>query len=126
MNRWIFLFLGFTLFFSASCTADQLPEPAESVCDGLVPDYELDILPIIETSCAYSGCHLGGAPGVYNSYANLLADLESGRFRNRVIELRSDPILGMPPNYSPSGRPRTLTPEELFLVTCWLEAGYPN
>ncbi len=126
MNHWTLLLGGFFLLLSYGCTADKLPEPAASLCNGLVPDYEQDILPIIESSCAYSGCHLGGAPGIYNSYANLLPDLESGRFRNRVIELRSDPNLGMPPNYAPIGRPRMLTEDELFLVSCWLEAGYPE
>ncbi len=126
MKYWILFFSLIGLFAVGSCNKDQLPEPPVSDCQDLVPDYEQDIVPIIEASCAYSGCHLGGAPGVYNSYANLLPDLESGRFRNRVIELRSDPNLGMPPNYSPPGRPRILTESELSLIQCWLEAGFPE
>lgn len=126
MKYWIFFFCILGLYISSSCTADELPEPLTSDCQGLVPNYVQDIVPILEASCAYSGCHLGGAPGIYDSYNNLLPDLESGRFRNRVIEMRNDPVLGMPPNYSPEGRPKMLTEDELLLISCWLEAGFPE
>lgn len=117
---WIFVIL------IAGCTTDELPEPDPSDCAGPAPDYETDIRPIIEQSCAYSGCHLGGAPGVYNSYNNLLPDLESGLFRSRVIDLRNDPNNGMPPDYAPSDRPADLTADEIQLIDCWLQAGFPE
>lgn len=124
MKYWILFF--YIIGLCTSCATDELPEPPLSDCQGIVPDYELDIVPIIEASCAYSGCHLGDAPGLYNSYANLLPDLENGRFRNRVIDMRSDPLVGMPPNYAPDGRPRMLTEDQLLLISCWLEAGFPE
>ncbi len=109
-----------------SCTNDALPEPSEVPCieEGLT--YEEDVRPIIEETCAYSGCHLGGAPGVYNSYDGLLQDLEDGSFRDRVITQREDPNVGMPPDYAPADRPVDLTEEELTIISCWLEAGYPR
>lgn len=119
---------GLILFAIAmsSCTSDALPEPVELPCNGDSFTYETDIRPIIEQSCAYSGCHLGGAPGLYNEYSGLVPVLESGRFQQRVILQRDDPSVGMPPNYAPEGRPLDLLPEQLEMISCWLEAGYPR
>ncbi|MEM9928759.1 MAG: hypothetical protein AAF840_02970 [Bacteroidota bacterium] len=118
--------LCFALFLTAACTADQLPEPVVLPCDGVTPTYEADVREIVERTCAYSGCHLGGAPGIYDSYQGLLPDLESGLFRQRVIDRKDDPVFGMPPNYAPSDREVDLTAAEIMLITCWLEAGHPE
>ena len=115
-----------TIITIGGCTKDALPEPEPSLCDGSTPTYEVEVRPIIESSCAYSGCHLGGAPGLYNNYDGLLSSLEDGTFRQRVIAQKDDPNVGMPPNYSPSDRPQDLTPEELNVIECWLEAGFPR
>ncbi|MBC6995785.1 hypothetical protein QWY85_17780 [Neolewinella lacunae] len=120
-----FFFPTLVLVFAA-CTRDALPEPTAANCEGEVPTYAADVEVIIENTCAYSGCHLGGAPGIYNSYEGLLNDLQDGSFRERVITLREDPNLGMPPDYSPADRPRNLTEAELLIISCWLEAGFPN
>lgn len=121
-----FLSLAIGILSLPSCTADELPEPMETPCDGEMLTYEEDIRGIIEQTCAYSGCHLGGAPGVYIDYNGLLSDLESGRFRERVVEQRDNPTVGMPPEYAPEGRPKELTERQLQMITCWLEAGYPQ
>lgn len=120
------LILLLTTFVFASCTTDQLPEPEPGDCDNVTATYSTDIQPIIEQTCAYSSCHLGAAPGVYDSYAGILPVLESGEFRNRVIDMRSDPVVGMPPDDVPSGRRSDLTPDEIDLINCWLEAGFPE
>lgn len=119
-------FLPLLVLVFAACTRDALPEPVEATCDGEVPTYVADVEIIIENTCAYSGCHLGGAPGIYNTYEGLLGDLQSGSFRERVLTLREDPNLGMPPDYSPADRPQDLTEAELLTITCWLEAGFPK
>lgn len=119
------IFSYFLLF--SQCTADQLPEPqALTNCDDLSLNYQNNIAPIIENSCAYNGCHLGTAPGIFESYEGLLGVLDKGWFMERVITLKDDPNLGMPPNYAPAERPKDLTEEELQLIRCWVEAGYPN
>jgi len=63
---------------------------------------------------------------LYNSYEGLLSDLESGLIRERVIARKDDPNVGMPPNYAPEGRAEDLTPEQLMIITCWLDAGHPE
>ncbi|NBC09988.1 MAG: hypothetical protein GVY26_22595 [Bacteroidetes bacterium] len=115
-------------FVPSACTTDRLPEPMLSeTCADTVPTYEGRIKSIIETNCAYAGCHLDGtAPGVYTSYEGLLPNIESGSFRQRVIVEREDPNRGMPPDYAPDGQPKDLTEEELELIECWLDSGYPE
>jgi len=123
---WSLTLLFVALFLLDSCTADALPEPVELPCDDFTPTYEADVREIVERTCAYSGCHLGGAPGLYNEYEGLLSSLESGLFRQRVISTRQDPTVGMPPDYAPEGRAKDLTDDELITITCWLEAGHPK
>ncbi|PHI21545.1 hypothetical protein CEQ90_01655 [Lewinellaceae bacterium SD302] len=110
----------------AACTTDALPEPEITPCDGIEPTYIDDIRPIIEASCAYAGCHLGDAPGIYVDYEGMLPNLESGLLRERTIDLQDDDVFGMPPEYAPEDRPRSLTEEELLLIDCWLTAGFPE
>ena len=114
------------LLLYSACTADQLPEPEVGACGNIEPTYTQDIRPIIESSCSYSGCHLDGTSGNFQSFAGLRLYLEDGSFRNRVISLREDETLGMPPNYAPADRPQDLTDEELDLIGCWLAAGFPE
>lgn len=110
------------------CTSDKLPVPVlGATCTDTIPVYDPQIRQIIEEACGYSGCHLDGtAPGVYSSYQGLLPNIESGAFRNRVLQLQDDPNQGMPPDYAPEGRPRNLTSEQLDLIECWLDSGYPE
>ncbi len=101
----------------------MLPES----CMDSIPTYEGSIKAIIDNSCAYSGCHLdGSAPGVYTTYSGLESVVESGIFREKVVNLRDDPYLGMPPDLVPEGRPRDLTQQELELIQCWLENDHPE
>ncbi len=111
---------------AAACTSDQLPEPTAAECGDITPTYTQDIRPIIEASCAYSGCHLDSSPGRFDTYAGLLPYLEDNTFRQRVIVNRSNPTIGMPPDFAPSNRPQDLTAEQFSAIECWLDGGYPE
>jgi hypothetical protein len=127
MNYRAITLLAASLFLTSyACTADALPEPQVGACDNIEPTYAQDIQPIIENSCAYSGCHLDGSDGNFQSFAGLRPYLEDRSFRTRVISEREDDIRGMPPNYAPANRPQDLTLEELDLINCWLAAGFPE
>lgn len=115
-----------TIILLTACTTDALPEPVELPCDDVMPTYVTDVQPIIEATCAYSGCHLGTAPGIYTSYEGLLPQLDAGSFRERVITMQADQNLGMPPNYAPNDRPQDLTEDQLKTIECWLDAGFPR
>lgn len=122
----IYLFFLSPLFFN-NCAADKLPEPEPpTFCDTTVTSYNLNIKPIIDNNCAYSGCHLDSpvAPGNYSSYAGMEVFLSS--FEERVIFSKDDEEHGMPPFYAPEGRAQDLTEGELELMTCWIEAGFPE
>jgi len=93
--------------------------------------YEKDIKPILEKSCAYSGCHSGGTTaGKYipasaknfTSYADLKTSIDNGKLNDRAI-VRGD----MPsPQYTPEGYPKTLSQEEKDKISCWIDAGAPE
>ena len=88
-------------------------------------------------SCAYFGCHVdnGVSPATnFHSYEGLsnyllLAD-NMAEFRSRVLEdLKDNTILGMPPDLSPTypnSMKDNLTQEELEIIECWLDAGFPE
>jgi hypothetical protein len=122
---WITLTL-LTITFMVSCTTDQLPEPMEADCGAETPTYSNEIKFIIDESCAYSGCHLDSSPGRFDNYGGLLPYLEDNTLRQRVLIQRGDPVAGMPPNNAPDGRAKDLTEEQLTMIECWLDAGFPE
>ena len=109
-----------------SCTSDQLPEPMVADCEMNAPTYTVEIKPIIDESCAYSGCHLDSSPGRFDSYNGLLPYLQDNTFRQRVLIQRGDPTTGMPPDFAPDSRPTNLTAEQLTTIESWLNAGFPE
>lgn len=121
--------VGLTILFStfSACTNDQLPEPMVlAVCDTLQTSYETNVKEIIDRTCAYSGCHIDASIGNYLTYEGMLGRLKDGVIRSRVISLRSDPVKGMPPAYSPDDRAKELTQQELEIIQCWLDSGFPR
>lgn len=126
LSRLAKMFPILLVFLLVGCTSDQLPEPEMADCSAVDPTYNLEVKPIIDASCAYSGCHLDSSPGRFDAYSGLLPYLEDNRFRQRVLIERADPTTGMPPNYAPADRPQDLTMEELMIIECWLDAGFPE
>ncbi len=115
----ISLFFLLLLIAFASCTNDQLPEPAPVDCPTAIT-YTANIKAIIDNSCAYAGCHVSGfGSGDFSSFASMQSAINSGSFEQRTIEVKN-----MPPSYAPDGRPKEFTPEELELVRCWIKGGY--
>ena len=120
---------AFIFFIPGSCTSDQLSEmPPLEFCDTLQVSYNLQVKDIIDTNCAFSGCHVAGssAPGNYATYASMTPFLTDLEFKRFVIELRNDPDLGMPPDWPTNPGPNDLTDEEFDIISCWVESGYPE
>lgn len=105
------------VFFLFSCTKDVLV-PVESNCPDDVT-YDDQIKQIIDTTCAYSACHdgSGSAPGDYRSFEAMKPWLNPSKFEDRTLSARD-----MPPNYADG--PKSLTQEEIDLVTCWVLNNY--
>ncbi|MEM7104272.1 MAG: hypothetical protein AAF502_14130 [Bacteroidota bacterium] len=113
--------------FFSSCDLDKIPErPAPTFCETAMVSYEDDIRPLIDNNCAYSGCHVGGAPqGDFRTYDGLVPKIEQGLFETRVFDLRDDPTNGMPPDWAPNG-PANLTQDQIDILQCWIMDGYPR
>lgn len=104
----------------ASCSDDEEPTIMDDDCTNANVSYQSDILPIINSSCALSGCHVAGFNnGDYTSYAGLKAKADSGRLNARVVIDQS-----MPPSNSPG--PKTLSDAQIEAFKCWIEAGAPE
>jgi hypothetical protein len=128
-QKLLVLTVGLSILYCClpACTSDQLPEPMVlAVCDTLQATYDTNVKEIIDRTCAYSGCHIDASIGNFLTYQGMRGRLETGSIRNRVISLRHDPTVGMPPDYGPADRPVDLTQEELEIIQCWLDAGFPK
>ena len=130
MKTQIFPFvLLLVLGITASCSTDKLAPPViiePEFCDTIPATYELNVRDIIDKNCAYSGCHLDGEPGNYSTYEGLQGVIASGDFVSRVITQKDDTEIGMPPFYVPSGKQEDLTQEELDIISCWIQANFPE
>jgi len=111
-----------SLLFMVSCTSD-----VEESCGAT---YDTQVKNIMMNTCAYAGCHSGSTASPYvpaavkdfTNYDGLLACVENGRFKERVLE-----SLTMPPlNFIPEGRPASLTEAEIETLSCWLDSGHPE
>ena len=112
-----------------SCTSNKTPDiDMANMCLDIDASYSSNIKPIIDRGCALGGCHVNGGdgPGIYTSYENIVPFIEDGSFRRTTIDQRDDPLLGMPPEWSHNGAPKSLADTELELITCWLQNGYPE
>lgn len=118
---------SFSIFFSTSCNKDKLPKVENpDFCDTIQVSYNLNIKPIVDTYCAYAGCHDGSAPGDYSIYSGLLSNLEAGTIEDRVIDLHNtDNSQRMPPPYAVAGLD-TIPQAEYEMLSCWILTGYPE
>ena len=119
-----FIFISFC-FLIASCTNDKVV-PAMSDCDNISPTWDDGVDDIVMLTCAYAGCHVGGtsAPGNYLTYNGILSVLNNGSFKERVFDIKDNPILGMPPDNS--NGPKDLTEDQLNTLSCWMESDFPE
>ncbi|GLR16850.1 hypothetical protein GCM10007940_14650 [Portibacter lacus] len=107
------------MVFIFSCTRDTISE-VESECLEVIT-YTDHIQPLVNGTCAYTGCHVGSsAPGNFTTYDGLAKFFDNDLIEREVIRDRT-----MPPNSSTLG-PTELSDEELELFKCWIQAGYPK
>ncbi|MBK7409296.1 MAG: hypothetical protein IPL49_07190 [Saprospirales bacterium] len=115
MYRLIALTVFSLLFLTIhSCKVDNVP-PVN--CDNVSDlTYNGAIGPIIKSSCAISGCHNSKAShGSLETYSQISPYLKDGTIQYYVVDLRY-----MPPSS------HKLSSNDLQLIQCWLEAGYPE
>jgi len=113
----LLIFLGII-----ACTKDNTTAPTLTTvdCSNITASYANDIQPIMNSSCAISGCHVAGfSSGDFSNYVGLKEKIEDGTIKNRTIVQ-----MNMPPANSTG--PTNLTSTQLNLLTCWIEAGAPE
>ncbi len=102
----------------SSCGNDQV---TMFDCTGISPSYSIDIKPILNESCALSGCHDAYSPNAgydFSSYNSASSGSQSGRFLGAIQRKRG--FLAMP-----NGSPK-LPDDKIKLLTCWVENGSPK
>ena len=115
------LIISWIILGNAACVTDKLPPVDDTLlCDTVNVTYAVEMKPIIDTYCGYSGCHVSGSGiGNFTSYAGILSYLESGQIEDRALEQQD-----MPPAFSEG--PDELTPEDFDTFKCWIENGFPE
>jgi len=88
-------------------------------CESFNATYEGEVLNILKATCAYEGCH-----PTYLVFDSLKVKTDSGKFEQKVLDPNAD--LPMPPAYAPEDKPKSLTNEQLQVLRCWKDAGYPE
>jgi len=115
MKKSIVFILFMSIFFSCyNNNEEELYGPVS--CDLSSVTYSLDVSPIINASCATSGCHVAGgtAPGNFANFNEFKAKVDNGTFENRVLIQQN-----MPPNSQ-------LSDCEMQTLQAWLDNGALN
>lgn len=98
-------------------------------CDDIDATFNGDVKDVLAVTCSYEVCH--GATSTfaqldYNVFSNLKTFLDNGSFEARVLNGGDADNPVMPPPYAPEGNPKELTAQQLEILTCWKDAGYPE
>ncbi len=109
--------LCFVLFCLLSCSRDQVMENVED-CPSDPITYKADIKLLLNTYCAYAGCHDGTRPSDFRTYDAMEPWLTEDQFVDRVINQRD-----MPPGNSTPGLTE-IPEEEIMMIQCWVQQGY--
>ena len=122
MNKSFYtVFIGVFFSFCLTSCLKEKASPSDSDCFGAVVDYEIDIKPLINQSCA---TNLGPGTGCHDAwifeYQNVYNKISDGSWENRVLDLKDMPVPGNMFNIDP------LTNDELIMFKCWIDAGFPE
>ena len=85
-------------------------------CEIVTVSFSKDIMPLIQSGCATTGCHVqgGSGNGIFENYQGVKDKVDNGSFKDRVITLRD-----MPPS-SP------LSNCQIAYIEAWINEGAPN
>ena len=132
----ILLYIG--LLLGTSCTHEPLnpidPNPIDTtgngsrVCDPDTVYFQQDVLPLIVSSCAMSGCHDAASAQdgvILTSYTSIMntGDVKAGQPNNSKLYevlVKTDPDKIMPPP------PASLTAAQIQLIKTWIQQGAQN
>jgi|SRR5687767_3922235 hypothetical protein len=101
-----------------SCENNGLPEPEIDECDGSVVSYKDQIKPIINTSCAITGCHNGDNGSDRNWTILSVLQAKKDNVKDRVTR----PV-GVPGHMPLVG---SITSDQIQMIVCWVDQGGLN
>ncbi len=90
-------------------------------CSAIEPTYTVDIKPILDNSCALSGCHdmASAEKGiVLSTYALAAGESKNDRFLGSIQHKRGYKMM---PEEAPQ-----LSNDKVQLLTCWVQSGSPE
>jgi len=108
-----------TLFLFLSCLKDKTTPIDPTSCTTIV-SYSLDIVPIIEQSCANSGSMTDCHGAWIHDYNQITASIVAGAWENSIFNLKTMPKIPNP--YAID----SLTAEDYQIMKCWVNQGYPE
>ena len=120
MNRKFILvvsicFAGIGLLTMQGCKADKLPVAENpTFCDSITATYNASVKAIMDAKCALPSCHGGPQSPSFVDYTAISSVTD--RIAIRALDLQTMPPSGMP----------QLTNEELDIMNCWRNAGFPE
>jgi len=121
MRYIIAISFGILVLSLNSCTKESA-EPIDACETPATVSFSDDIVPLLESSCAYSGCHtVAFASGDFTAYAGVAEKASGGSLLARVVNVKD-----MPPSYAPDDKPQELSSCDIELFNSWIEAGFPD
>jgi hypothetical protein len=102
-----------------SCEYNDLPEPPPVTAECPEPiSFQNDVKPIIESSCALTGCHNGdnGAERNWTVFTNF-------QTKRANVKDRINRPPGTPGHMPAAG---SITPAEIEIISCWVDQGGLN
>lgn len=110
----------------SSCTKNSETLQAEiplsdSTCMANVT-YSQNIKPIINTTCAISGCHVSNGFKDFSTYTALKDELDTKGTAYFLSRIKSGG--GMPPSYTTG--PKSISDCDYNKIEAWLNQNYPN
>ncbi len=139
----MFLLGGVLIMMLPACEHDTVapitPDPGDTIvnpidttgvpCDPNIVYFEQELLPILKSNCAKSGCHdaITHEKGlILDNYQNVMAsgivrpfDLNDSELYEVITETDPDKVMPEPPN-------QRLTTSQIALIAQWIEQGAKN
>ena len=120
-----YLIVVLVLFTMVSCVSEVVnpyTEPPLPIdfCDTIATSFQTDITPLLNNSCATSGCHKPAGPFSPNleSHDDFVSIINSGKYQDRVVTKKGT-AAGMPPS-------NAVDSVLLAKIDCWIENGSNN
>lgn len=119
-----YAFAALSLGLLASCThLPPVPDPEPQPCDPGIVDFTNEVLPLIQSNCAMSGCHVGPFPaeGInLSTYAGIMEEVKPGNAADsklyKVLFETGDDLMPPPPMAA-------LNSTQKELIRLWIQQG---